>query len=89
MANDEQPITSEQEVLSLVRRLLADGDTAPLIALLQDGRAGPERVRDALIIIADLDPELIVQVALDALLRAHVDDHRADHQTRRVTRDTP
>jgi hypothetical protein len=89
MADDDQPTAAQQEVLSLARRLRADGDTAPLMTLLKDGREGPERVRDALMLLAELDAELIVQVALDALLRAPVDDHHAAHQTRRVTQGTP
>jgi hypothetical protein len=89
VAGDDPPIAHEDEVLSLVRELRADADTTPLIALLQSGRDGPERVRDALIVLAELDPELIVQIALDALLGAHVDDDRTTHQTRRVIRANP
>lgn len=89
MASDDPPIAHEDEVLALVQRLRADGDTAPLITVLQDGPEGPERVRDALAILADLDPELIVQVALDALVLAHGAQDQTDHQTRRITRDNP
>jgi hypothetical protein len=89
VASDDQPIANEDEVLALVRKLRADGDTTPVIALLKDGPDGPERVRDALTILAEIDPELIVQVVLDALLRAHLDDDGAAHQPRRVIRDNP
>jgi hypothetical protein len=76
VGDPDHPTDDENEVASLVRRLRADGDTAPLIALLHSGREGPGRVRDALTVLAELDPELIVEVALDALLLAHVDDRR-------------
>jgi hypothetical protein len=89
VASDDKPIADEDAVLALVSRLRVDGDTAPLIALLTDGPEGPERVRDALTILAEIDPELIVQVVLDALLRAHLDDDGGAQQTRRVIRGSP
>ena len=89
MASDDQPTADEQEVFSLARRVRADGDTAPLIACLRGGRDGAERVRDVLMILAELDPELIVQVAVDALLRAYADDHDAAPPIGRVTRNNP
>jgi hypothetical protein len=86
MARDDQPTTDEL-ALSLARRLVADADTEPLIAALRDGRDGPECVRDALVFLADFDPDLIVQVALDALIHAHLSDPAGARQARRVERD--
>jgi hypothetical protein len=87
VASPDEPTAEEHAaILRLVAQLRADGDTTPLVALLKAGREGPERARDALTILAELDPELIVQVVLDALIQAHVDDHVAAPQTRRVTR---
>ena len=86
MASPDQPTAQERATMALVARLHADGDTASLIALLHDGHEGPERVRDALILLAELDPELMVQVALDALIQAHLDDPAGAPQTRRVLR---
>lgn len=88
MVNDDPPTADEEQTLSLVRRLRADADIEPLVASLRDGHQGPERVRDALILLAELDPNLIVQVALDALIQAHLNDPSGARQTRRVARDS-
>jgi hypothetical protein len=74
VVDHDPPIAEEEQTLSLVRRLRADGDTAPIIASLRDGDRGPERVRDALTVLAELDLDLIVQVALDSLIEAHLND---------------
>ena len=77
MANDDPQTADEEQTLSLVRQQRAEVDTAALITSLQDGRRGPERVRDALTLLAELDPDLIVQIALDALIQAHINDAAA------------
>jgi hypothetical protein len=87
VATDDQPTAEERAALSLARRLVADGDTGPLVTSLRDGHDGPERVRDALTFLAELDPDLIVQVALDALIEARVNDPPAARQTRRIVRE--
>jgi hypothetical protein len=89
VSTDEQPTAAEREALALARRLVADGDTGPLITSLRDGRDGPERVRNALTFIAELDPDLIVQVALAALIQAHGDDPAAARRTRTIVREGP
>ncbi|HEX6745095.1 MAG TPA: hypothetical protein VF087_12805 [Solirubrobacteraceae bacterium] len=88
MPDSDEPTDQERATIALLAGLRADGDAAALIALLQDGREGPARVRDALIVLADLDPELIVQLALDALIEAYVGDPVAAQQRRRMVRDS-
>ncbi|HEX7297646.1 MAG TPA: hypothetical protein VF257_01485 [Solirubrobacteraceae bacterium] len=85
---DESLTARERATLTLVTQLRADGDTASLIASLREDHDGPERVRDVLALLAELDPELIVQVALDALIQAHADDPLGARQTRRIRRDS-
>jgi hypothetical protein len=77
MAHDDPPTAEEEQALALVRQLRADGDTAALITSLRDGHQGHERVRDALTLLAELDADLVVQVALDALIQAHINDPAA------------
>ena len=72
MSDSDQPTDQERETLALVTRLRGEGDVAALVALLQGGERGRERARDALTVLAELDPEVIVQVALDALIHGHV-----------------
>jgi hypothetical protein len=86
VASEDQPTDAEREALSLARGLAADVDAGPLITSLADGHDGPERVRDALTLLAELDPDLIVQVALDALIQAHLHDPATARQTRRIVR---
>jgi hypothetical protein len=88
VANEDQPTDAERDALRLARRLVADADTGPLITSLRDRRDGPERVRDALVLLAELDPDRIVQVALDALMRAHPDEPATAGQTSRVVPDS-
>jgi hypothetical protein len=42
--------------------------------------------RDALLLLGELDLELLVQVALDTLIRDYVEDPGLAHQTRREIR---
>ncbi|HEX7298530.1 MAG TPA: hypothetical protein VF257_05960 [Solirubrobacteraceae bacterium] len=87
MADSDGFESREKEILSLVARLRADADISALLALLRTDEDGPERVRDALAVLAELDPELIVQVALDALIAGHLGAPATAEQTRRVLRD--
>jgi hypothetical protein len=87
VAEDDQP-TADERALSLARQLVADADTGPLITALRDGRNGSEFVRNALTLLADFDPDLIVQVALDALIQAHLNDPGTARQTRRIERNS-
>lgn len=50
------------------------------------GDTGPERARDALRVLGDLDIELLVQLALDTLIDQYVEDPGVAHQTRRERR---
>lgn len=88
VATDDKPSDEEREALALAHQLVADGDTGPLITSLREGRDGPERVRSALVFLGELDPDLIVQVALDALIQAHVSKPSTARQTRRIVRDS-
>ena len=80
----ESPSQQERDTIALVGLLRSTGDTATLVGLLRG--AGPERARDALSLLGELDRELLVQVALDALIDANVADPAAAAQTRRVIR---
>jgi hypothetical protein len=82
----EELTPEEQETFALAERVRKDGDTAPLVAVLRGADGGPERARDALALLAELDPSLLVQVALDALIEEYFDDPAAAEQTRRVIR---
>jgi hypothetical protein len=71
VAKDDPSTDQERDTLLLARQMIADAETGPIITSLRDRRNGAERVRDALTLLAELDPDLIVQVALDALIYAH------------------
>ena len=51
--------------------LRADVDAASITALVRDKDEGLEYVREALEVLGELDPQLLVRVALDALVCAH------------------
>ena len=86
MAAEEALTAEERETLELVQELIAGGNLHPLIARLRAGETGPERARDALTILGDLDRQLLVQVALDTLIDQYVADPGLAHQTRRESR---
>jgi hypothetical protein len=69
MADPDGLTPDEQRTADLVERLRATGHLQPLIDALRDGEAGPERARDALQLLGELDLQLLVQIALDTLLR--------------------
>lgn len=79
----------ERETLDLVQDLIASGNLRPLIEQLRAGDTGPERARDALKVLGDLDLDLLVQLALDTLVDQYVEDPGLAHQTRREARGEP
>jgi hypothetical protein len=76
----------EHATLELVTQLVASGNLHPLIARLRDGEIGPESTRDALRILAEFDPDLMVQITLDGLITTYLEDPGLAHQTRREVR---
>ena len=83
-ADDLSP--EEQATLELVTELAASGNLHPLIARLREGDIGPESARDALRVLAELDPDLLVQITLDGLITTYLEDPGLAHQPRRVVR---
>jgi hypothetical protein len=73
----------ERETETLVKELRATRNLHPLITMLRRGEGGPERARDALLMLGELDLELLVQVALDTLIDGFVEDPELVHQPRR------
>ncbi len=55
MAVDEGLTPEEQQTADLVDALKKTGNLHPLIEVLRDGEAGPERARDALQLLGELD----------------------------------
>jgi hypothetical protein len=82
---DDLP-ADERGTAELAGELQESGNLHPLIARLRGGDVGPERARDALLVLAELDVELLVQITLDALIDAYVADPGIAHQPRRVSR---
>lgn len=85
-ADDSSP--EDQATLDLVRQLAASGNLHPLIARLRDGEIGPESARDALRVLAEFDPDLLVQITLDGLITTYLEDPGLAHQPRREVRGT-
>ena len=81
-ADDLSP--EERATLELVTELAASGNLHPLIARLRDGEVGPESARDALLVLAELDLDLLVQITLDGLVTTYLDDPGLAHQPRRL-----
>jgi hypothetical protein len=69
----EQLTAHERTIVDVVAQLRANGESAPLTALVHSGHEGLERVREALGVLGELDPQHLVQVALNALIRVHHD----------------
>jgi hypothetical protein len=86
VASSEGATPQEQQTAELVKALRATGNLRPLVAVLRDPDGGPERARDALLLLGELDLELLVQVALDTLIDDYVEDPALAHQTRRAIR---
>ena len=88
MSGDE--LTPEERTTAeLVDRLRESGNVLPMLELLHSGEGGPELVRDALSLLGELDPPLLVQVTLDAIISAHVAGDGHALQTRRIERGDP
>jgi hypothetical protein len=73
MADPDGLTPDEQQTADLVERLRITGHLQPLIDALRDGEAGKEQARDALQLLGELDLQMLVQVALDTLIRDHVE----------------
>ena len=86
MAASELPTPEERETFELVKALRATGNLRPLVIVLRNADGGPERARDALVLLAELDPELLAQIALDTMIDGYVEDPGLAHQTRRELR---
>jgi hypothetical protein len=84
MAADEELTAAEHETLELVRDLVESGNLHPLIERLRAGDTGPERARDALKTLGELELALLVQLALDTLIDLYLTDPGLAHQPRRV-----
>ncbi|MEA2169630.1 MAG: hypothetical protein QOF76_2930 [Solirubrobacteraceae bacterium] len=86
MAASEEHTPEERKTAELVKALRETGNLRPLVAVLRGHDRGPERARDALLLLAELDPELLAQVALDTLIDDYVEDPALAQQTRRLVR---
>ena len=86
VASSDGPTPEERATADLVKALRETGNLRPLVAVLRAPDGGPERARDALLLLGELDVELLVQVALDTLIDDHVDDPALALQTRREIR---
>jgi hypothetical protein len=79
-------VPEERVTIELVLELRDSGNLHPLIERLRDGVVGPERARDALRVLAELDVELLVQITLDGLITLYLADPGIAHQPRRAVR---
>jgi hypothetical protein len=71
-ASDREPLTAhERAIVGIVADLRANVDAASITALVRDEGEGLEYVREALEVLGELDPQLLVRVALDALVCVH------------------
>jgi len=73
----EQLAAHERMIVDLVAQLHDDGESAPLTALVHRGQEGLAHAREALEVLGELDPQLLVQVALDALICVHLEGRGA------------
>ena len=86
MAFTDDPLPEELVTVELASQLRASGNLHPLIARLREGEIGPEHARDALRLLVELDPDLLVQITLDGLISAYLEDPGLAHQPRRAVR---
>ncbi len=89
MVVGEELTPDERQTLDLIHALKLTGNLHPLIKVLRDGDVGPERARDALRLLGELDLDLLVQVALDTLITTYVRDPGLALQSRRTIRSEP
>ena len=83
MGSTEDFSQEERETAELVKALRSSGNLRPLVSLLRGSDGGPERARDALLMLGELDLDVLVQVALDTLIDDYVDNPALALQTRR------
>lgn len=76
----------ELKTIALVNALTDTGNLGPLVGVLQGADGGPERARDALRLLGELDLDLLVQIALDTLANGHLADPSGAEQPRRALR---
>lgn len=87
--DDSELTPAERANAELVRRLVATGNLRPLVEALRNGDTGPEDAREALVLLADLDVERLVQIALDTLISEYLEEPGLAHQPRRVANPDP
>jgi hypothetical protein len=80
---------TDADIIDLASRLRESGNLHPLIALLRNGEVGPERAREALMVLGETDLSLLVQLALDALISEYLEDPGLAHQPNRQIRGQP
>jgi hypothetical protein len=86
MTSPEDFTEEERTTAGLVKAVRSTGNLRPLVAVLRQSDGGPERARDALLMLGELDLDLLVQVALDTLIDDHLEDPALAPQTRRAAR---
>jgi hypothetical protein len=86
MASSDGTTPEERKTAELVKALRETGNLRPLVAVLRDPDGGPERARDALLLLGELDVEFLVQIALDTMIDDYVEDPALGQQTRREIR---
>jgi hypothetical protein len=85
LVEDPELTPAERATAELVAKLVESGNLRPLIDALRSGDRGPEEARDALRLLADLDVDRLVQIALDTLITEYVEDPGLAYQPRRVS----
>ena len=65
---------AEHASAAMAHKLMETGDLGPLIQALRDGEQGREGAREVLQVMVELDPDQLVQVALDTLMDEHFSD---------------
>ncbi|HTP18969.1 MAG TPA: hypothetical protein VMJ65_05155 [Solirubrobacteraceae bacterium] len=77
----------EHETVELAAQLGESGrEPSPLIVRLREGEVGPERAREVLRALAELDVDLLVQITLDGLISVYLEDPGLAHRSARVVR---
>jgi hypothetical protein len=75
----------ERETVELVKTLRAIGDLRHVITVLRQSDDGPERAREALLALGELDLDLLVRMMLTTLLDAVGEHPAGDPETGRAT----